>query len=93
MGYRVVALSSGPSKQEMAHALGAHEYVDGSAVDAGAALNALGGAQLVLETVQDATAIQKVLPGLTVGGTLLLIALESSSIAVSPGECRILRAW
>ena len=86
MGFRVVALSSGPSKEPLALSLGAHNFIDGAAQDQGAALQALGGAKVVIETVQDAATIQKVMPGLAIEGTLLLIALEAAPIAVSPRE-------
>ena len=86
MGFRVVAISSGPRKEALARELGAHEYIDASAEDPAAALKKLGGAKVIMETVQDSAAIQKVVPGLTIGGTLLLLALEASSIAISPCE-------
>ncbi|MDT1790750.1 hypothetical protein, partial [Salmonella enterica] len=61
-------------------------FVDGAAQDQGAALQALGGAKVIIETVQDAVTIQKAMPGLAIEGTLLLIALEAAPIAVSPRE-------
>ena len=86
MGFRVVALSSGPSKEPLIRSLGAHNFIDGAAQDQGAALQALGGAKVIIETVQDANAIQKVIPGLAIEGTLLLVALEAAPIAISPRE-------
>lgn len=43
MGYRVVALSSSDAKRDFAHKLGAHDYIDGSKEDQGAALAKMGG--------------------------------------------------
>ena len=84
MGFRVAALSSGPAKEELARGLGAHEYVDAYAVDPGAALDALGGAGVIVATVEDSVATQRVVPGLAVDGTLLLLALEAAPISISP---------
>ena len=82
----MVAVSSGPAKEPLARKLGAHDYIDGAAVDQGEALQKLGGAKVIMATVQDNTAIQKVIPGLGVGGTLLLLALEAAPITLSPSE-------
>ncbi|KAI0775297.1 GroES-like protein [Trametes elegans] len=84
MGYRVVALSSSTSKEALARQLGAHEYIDGSKADQAAALQALGGAKVIMCTAPNAEVIQKLLPGLAVDGTLLLLALEDKPITISP---------
>ncbi|KAI0714335.1 GroES-like protein [Cerioporus squamosus] len=84
MGYRVIALSSGPSKEALARELGAHEYIDGSKVNQAEALQALGGAKVIMCTAPSAENIQQLLPGLALDGTLLLIALEGAPITVSP---------
>ncbi|RDX57414.1 GroES-like protein [Lentinus brumalis] len=84
MGYRVIALSSGPSKEALARELGAHEYIDGSKVDQAKALQALGGAKVIMCTAPNAESIQQLLPGLGIDGTLLLLALEDAPITVSP---------
>ena len=90
MGYRVVALSSGASKELLARELGAHEYIDGSQVDQAEALQALGGAKVIMCTAPNAENIQRLLPGLSIDGTLLLLALEDAPITVSPSTftCR-----
>ncbi|TFK81304.1 GroES-like protein [Polyporus arcularius HHB13444] len=97
MGYRVVALSSGQSKEALARELGAHEYIDGSKVDQAEALLALGGAKVIMCTAPNAANIQKLLPGLAIDGTLLLIALEGAPITVSPiallGKRNKIRGW
>ncbi|KAI1797215.1 GroES-like protein [Ganoderma leucocontextum] len=84
MGFRAVALSSGESKKELAHQLGAHEYIDGSKVDQAAALKKLGGAKVIMCTAPNAKVIENLLPGLAVDGTLLLLALEETPITISP---------
>ncbi|KAI0635834.1 GroES-like protein [Trametes polyzona] len=84
MGYRAIALSSGPSKETLARELGAVEYIDGSKVDQAAALKALGGAKVIMCTAPNPDIMQKLLPGLAIDGTLLFIALETKPITISP---------
>ena len=71
MGYRVVALSSGSSKEALSRALGAHEYLDGSKVDQAEGLTALGGAKLVISTASAPEATKKLIDGLDVDGTII----------------------
>ncbi|KAI0359967.1 GroES-like protein [Trametes cingulata] len=97
MGFRVVALSSGPGKETLARELGAHEYIDGSQVDQAAALRALGGAKVIMCTAPNSDVIQNLLSGLAVDGTLLLIALEPKPMTISPmsmlGSRLAIRGW
>lgn len=86
MGFHTVALSSGQSKRELAHQLGAHEYIDGSKVDQAAALKKLGGAKVIMCTAPHARVIENLLHGLAVDSTLLLLALEETPITISPGK-------
>ena len=48
MGFRTIALSRGQDKQALAKELGAHEYIDTAQTNVGEALQALGGADLIL---------------------------------------------
>ena len=52
MGYRTVAIGLGPESEQLAKQLGAHEYIDSGAEDAGARLRALGGADAILPQLQ-----------------------------------------
>ena len=85
MGFRVIALSSGPAKEQLARQLGAHEYIDGSKVDQAEALRAFGGAKVIMCTAPSSEAAQKLIPGLAVDGTLLLLILEGEPMTISPG--------
>jgi D-arabinose 1-dehydrogenase-like Zn-dependent alcohol dehydrogenase len=78
MGFRTVALSSGNSKRELALELGADEYINVSEEDAVAALQARGGAHLIVCTVPNADKLGALARGLVVGGTLLLLGLEGA---------------
>jgi alcohol dehydrogenase len=73
LGFRVVAVNRGRDKEQLARALGAHEYIDAAEADPAAALNALGGARAILATVTDARAMQAIAGGLGVNGTLMVI--------------------
>jgi D-arabinose 1-dehydrogenase-like Zn-dependent alcohol dehydrogenase len=63
-GFRTVAIARGRDKEALARQLGAAEYVDSSAGDPAAALQALGGAQVILSTVTNAAAMSAVVGGL-----------------------------
>jgi D-arabinose 1-dehydrogenase-like Zn-dependent alcohol dehydrogenase len=73
LGFRVVAVSRGSAKEELARSLGAHEYVDTERGDPAAALRSLGGARAILATVTEAGAMQAVAGGLGPNGTMLVI--------------------
>ncbi|KAL2158117.1 hypothetical protein VTH06DRAFT_4685 [Thermothelomyces fergusii] len=80
-GYRTIAVSSGPDKEPFARQLGAHEYVDTSKGPAGAAIQALGGAALIVTTSPNAEQIPELLNGLGPRGKLLILSV--------PGEIPI----
>ena len=85
MGYKTVALSSSGAKRELALQLGAHEYLDGSKVDQVAALQALGGAKVILCKVPRAQMAFDLIPALAVEGQLVLLALTPDCGTFNPG--------
>ena len=94
MGFRVIALSSGPAKEAISRELGAHEYIDGSQVDAAQALRDLGGAKVIMCTAPNSEATQKLIPGLARNGTLLLLAVEAAPLVIPPSQYHFSRyAW
>ena len=76
MGYRVVALSSSASKEKFAKDLGAAEYVDGSKTKHAEALQAMGGADLIVATAPNPELIPGLVGGLMPGGKLLILSRE-----------------
>ena len=68
MGFRTVALSRGTDKKALAEKLGAHHYVDAKAENPAEALQALGGADVILATAPNAKAIESVIAGLSSRG-------------------------
>jgi len=73
LGFRVVAVSRGADKEQLARSLGAHDYLDSDRGDPAAALQGMGGARAILATVTDGKAMQSITPGLGPNGTLLVI--------------------
>jgi len=95
-GYHTVAVSSSASKHDLALQLGAHDYIDTSTTDPVEHLMKLGGAKLIMATAPNASAIEKIMPGLAVGGTLVFLAV-SGNVSVSPallvGKAANVRGW
>lgn len=88
MGYRVVALSSSGAKEKFAKDLGANDFIDGSKEDHAEALQALGGASLIVSTAPSPETIGKLVGGLGLLGKLLILArlptrLLSSSFSIT----------
>jgi D-arabinose 1-dehydrogenase-like Zn-dependent alcohol dehydrogenase len=84
-GFRTVAIARGRDKEALARQLGAAEYIDSSAGDPAAALQALGGAQVILSTVTNAAAMSAVVGGLAPRGRLMVIGASMEPIEVPPG--------
>jgi D-arabinose 1-dehydrogenase-like Zn-dependent alcohol dehydrogenase len=72
----VVAISRGADKEKFARQLGAHEYIDTTKVEAGAALEEMGGVSLIVTTSPNAKQISGLLRGLGPMGKLLILSCE-----------------
>jgi alcohol dehydrogenase, propanol-preferring len=83
MGFRTIAVSRGADKRELAHQLGAHEYIDTDKAPAAEALQRLGGADLVLATAPNNEAIASTIDGLKPRGKLLIVAAPFEPMKVS----------
>lgn len=83
-GCKVVALSRGTDKKELAQELGAHSYIDTEASDAAEELQKLGGAKVILATAPNSEAISSVVDGLGRNGELVVVAATNDSIEVTP---------
>jgi D-arabinose 1-dehydrogenase-like Zn-dependent alcohol dehydrogenase len=83
MGFKTVAVGLGRDKEPLAKKLGAHHYVDSSAVDTVAELQKLGGARVILATAPNAKAISDLVGGLGVNGNLLIPAAPNDPLTVS----------
>src|ERR1700723_2338924 len=83
MGLRTVAIGGGPDKDQLAQKLGAHIYIDAKAEDAAAALQKLGGADVILATAPSGAAIGSLLPGLKIRGKLVAVGVSGDAIPVN----------
>src|SRR6516162_9157945 len=68
MGFEVAAIARGTRSAELAKKLGAHHYIDSAATDPAAALQALGGAKVILITASGGKTISETFKGLRPGG-------------------------
>jgi propanol-preferring alcohol dehydrogenase len=84
MGFEVVAIDrGGGDKAELAKKLGAHHYVDSVASDLAEALQALGGATLVLATASGGKAVAAAVKGLRRGGVVISLGATDEPIELS----------
>jgi D-arabinose 1-dehydrogenase-like Zn-dependent alcohol dehydrogenase len=84
MGFHTVAIARGADKAALAKKLGAHQYIDSTAGNAGQALAKLGGAKVILSTVTSGSAMGEVLGGLGINGKLLIVGASPEPIPLTP---------
>lgn len=84
-GCEVIAVSASREKLDDARALGATEAVLAEG-DVGLALESAGGADVVLATTNDATAVSQAVRGLRAGGRLVMLGLANEPLAIDPLE-------
>ncbi|MBO9532184.1 MAG: alcohol dehydrogenase catalytic domain-containing protein [Solirubrobacteraceae bacterium] len=84
MGFETVAIARGAAKEDEARRLGAHHYLDSTAVDVAEELKALGGAATILATVTAPAAMSAVLGGLRPRGRMIVVGASTDPIEVPP---------
>src|SRR6267154_1338760 len=85
MGFQVAAVARGSEKASLAKKLGAHHYIDSKAQDPVAALQALGGARLILATAANSKSMSPLLGGLAPRGQLIVAGAGGDEpISVNP---------
>jgi propanol-preferring alcohol dehydrogenase len=84
MGARVVAVTRGEEKKDLARELGAHEVIDTGKEKAGKQLARMGGADLILLTGISARLFEELIPGLAPNGTLVVLAAVAEAAKVIP---------
>jgi 2-desacetyl-2-hydroxyethyl bacteriochlorophyllide A dehydrogenase len=82
MGFVTVAIARGQDKAPLAKELGAHHYIDSEKQNVAEALQALGGARVVLATVTSAKAMSAALGGLGVNGKMIMVGVSSEPVEV-----------
>jgi propanol-preferring alcohol dehydrogenase len=83
MGFEVAAISRGVETAELAKKLGAHHYIDSSASDPAEALQALGGAKVILITASGGKTVAATFMGLRPGGVSIVLGVGPEPIETS----------
>ena len=84
MGFDTAVIDRGAGKEAIARQLGARHYIDSTAQNVADALQALGGAKVVLATVPQPAAMTAAIDGLRSLGELAVIGVSPNNIEVSP---------
>jgi propanol-preferring alcohol dehydrogenase len=84
MGFRVAAVARGAEKEPLAKQLGAHHYIDSKAGDPAAALQALGGAKVILATASDSKSMSELVGGLLPRGKMIVAGAPVAPLEISP---------
>jgi len=83
MGFEVAAIARGTNGAELAKKLGAHHYIDSAATDPAAALQALGGAKVILITASGGKTVASTFKGLRPGGVSIALGVAEEPIEVT----------
>ncbi len=84
MGFEVAAIGRGPDRAELAKKLGAHHYIDNTSGGTAEALQALGGATVVLVTSSSAgKTVSEIIKGLRPGGVAIVLGAGPEPIEVT----------
>ncbi|RDJ02913.1 alcohol dehydrogenase catalytic domain-containing protein [Rhizobium grahamii] len=87
MGFEVVAIGRGPDKGGLAEKLGAHHYIDSSTtVGIAPALQALGGAHLVVATASGGDAVAQAVKGLRPRGRVIALGASPEPVQVATSD-------
>src|SRR6516225_6880366 len=83
MGFEVAAIGRGNESAESAKKLGAHDFVDSTASDPSAALQALGGAKVILITASGGKTVAATFKGLLPGGVSIDVGVGPEPIEIT----------
>ncbi len=86
MGFRTVAISSGPGKRTLAEELGAHDYIDASQQSPSDALKGMGGARVILATAPNSEAMSQLIDGLGPNGRMMIVGASTDPVQVAPTQ-------
>jgi D-arabinose 1-dehydrogenase-like Zn-dependent alcohol dehydrogenase len=84
LGYKVAAVGRGSQIEPLAIKLGADVYIDSKVANPAEALQALGGARVIIATAPDSKAMTQLIGGLGPNGRLLLIGVSTDPIEFAP---------
>ena len=83
MGFEVAAIGRGTGSAELAKKLGAHHYIDSAASDPAGALQALGGAKVILITASGGKTLAATFKGLRPGGVSIDLGVGPEPIEIT----------
>jgi propanol-preferring alcohol dehydrogenase len=83
MGFEVAAIARGAEKAELAKKLGAHHYIDSATSNPAEALQALGGAKVILVTASGGKTVSATFKGLRPGGVSIVLGVGPEPIEAS----------
>lgn len=83
MGFEVVAIARGADKAELAKKLGAHHFIDSASTDPATALQAKGGAKVILITASGGKTAATTFKGLRPGGVSIMLGVGPEPIEIS----------
>jgi alcohol dehydrogenase, propanol-preferring len=83
MGFEVAGIDRGTDTAELAKKLGAHHYIDSNVTDPAAALQALGGAKVILVTASGGKTVAASFKGLRPGGVSIDVGVGPDPIELS----------
>jgi alcohol dehydrogenase, propanol-preferring len=83
MGFEVAGIDRGTDTVELAKKLGAHHYIDSDVTDPAAALQALGGAKVILVTASGGKTVAASFKGLRPGGVSIDVGVGPDPIELS----------
>src|SRR5215472_5024479 len=83
MGFNVAAIARGAGMAELARKLGAHHYIDSAAGNPADALQALGGAKVILVTASGGKTVAETFNGLRPGGVSIVLGVGPEPIETS----------
>ncbi|MFJ6699935.1 alcohol dehydrogenase catalytic domain-containing protein [Streptomyces sp. NPDC091272] len=86
LGYETIAIARGEEREKLTRTLGAHHYIDSDANAPGAALKALGGADLIVYTASSTAPVDELLAGLNTHGQLTLVGVDAGSVTVPAAQ-------
>jgi propanol-preferring alcohol dehydrogenase len=86
MGFEVAAIARGADQAELAKKLGAHHYIDNAASNPADALQALGGAKVILITASGGKTVAETLKGLRPGGLSVIVGVSPDPIEIDGGD-------
>ena len=96
-GYKVAAVGRGSENAALAKKLGASVYIDSKSTNAAAALQKLGGAQVILATAPSSKAMAELIDGLGPNGKLMVVGVTFDPIEVTPVQLisgvRTIQGW